>query len=270
MPNADQLPSLVQLLEDDTIRPSVMKQLAALGPSLENEIERQKISLNGEQARLIRSLLDQPYREWLTRSWKSWFEKKNDKEQLETGLDILSQFQLGRLYPTKVGVLLDSLAVEFDARYAQRDVLDLSEFLFQGYGLHGADQEDYYNPLNSNLVHVIERQRGIPISLACIYILVGNRLGLTIEGCNFPGHFLAVASTKRQKVIVDCFNGGTFIDEESPTAVNAQLTRQDILRLQCDATAIIVRVLRNLANAYQQNGEEANAQLMIELRRGME
>jgi regulator of sirC expression with transglutaminase-like and TPR domain len=93
---------------------------------------------------------------------------------------------------------------------------------------------------------------------------------LKIEGCNFPGHFLAVASTKKQKVIVDCFNGGTFINEESLAAVNAQVTRQDILRLQCDATAIIVRVLRNLANAYQQNGEEANAQLMIELQRGME
>ncbi len=270
MANLNQLPSLIRLLEDESLRTSVLKELATFGHSLEDEIEQQGVAVNEEQARLLRPLLNQQYREWLRHEWKSWFDRSNDKELLERGLALLAEFQLGRWYPAKLRTVLDTLADEYGARYAQRDAIDLAEFLFQGYGLRGAEQEDYYNPLNSNLVHVIEQRRGIPISLACIYILVGDRLGLKIEGCNFPGHFLAVASTKRQKVIVDCFNGGTFINEESLAAVNAQVTRQDILRLQCDATTIIVRVLRNLANAYQHNGEEANAQLMIELQRGME
>jgi regulator of sirC expression with transglutaminase-like and TPR domain len=274
MPNINQLPSLIQLLEDETIRSYVMKQLAAFGPSVEDELRQQHIVLNGEHARLIRSLLDQPYREWVERSWGSWCEKKTDKAQLETGLDILAQFQLGCLYPMRVGVLLDRLADEYDARYAQRDALDLSEFLFQGYGqgygLHGADQEDFYNPMNSNLVHVIEQRRGIPISLACVYILVGSRLGLTIEGCNFPGHFLAVASTNRRKVIVDCFNGGTFINDESLASVNAQITSRDILSMRCSVPMIIARILRNLITAYQHAGDDANANTMSTLLHSVE
>lgn len=265
MPNPFHLPSIIHLLEDESVRGSVMKELVSFGPSLEDEIDQQKIPLSAEHALLIRSLFDQRYREWLMQAWKIRFEKKNDKEQLEESLNLLAEFQLGRLYPRKLRMLLDTLADEYDARYAQRDALDLSEFLFQGYALRGTEQEDYYNPMNSNPVHVIEQRRGIPISLACVYILVGDRLGLKIEGCNFPGHFLALASTKRERVIVDCFNGGTFINEESLASVNAQITRGDILKMQCTAPMIIARVLRNLINAYQHTGDNATAHTMADL-----
>jgi regulator of sirC expression with transglutaminase-like and TPR domain len=265
MPDPQQLPHLITLLEDESVRDAVVKQLTFFSPSLEDEIESQQIRINAEQARIIRSLLPQQYREWILQSWKEWFIALDDKERLERALTLIAQFQLGRLYPSSVRKLLDDLADEYDARYAHRDVLELAEFLFQGYGLRGAEQDDYYNPLNSNIVHVIEQRRGIPISLACIYILVGKRLRLNIEGCNFPGHFLALASHKREKLIVDCFNGGTCINDESLAAVNAQISRDDILKLECSAPLIVARVLRNLLNAYQQAGDDATATTMGEL-----
>lgn len=260
-----QLRYLIRLLEDQSIRTDVLKTLSSFSGDLEQEIERQQITVTAEQALLIRPLLDRQYREWLFGVWKSWQTKRSDKQRLETALDLLARFQLGRLYPVKLRTLLDNLADEYDARYAQRDALDLSEFLFQGFGLRGVEQQEYYNPLNSNLVYVIEHRRGIPISLACIYILVGERLGLSIEGCNFPGHFLAIARTRRQKVIVDCFNGGTFINEESLASVQAKITHEDILRMQCAAPVIVARVLRNLVTAYQHAGDEPAASTMSEL-----
>ncbi|MEO8168111.1 MAG: transglutaminase-like domain-containing protein, partial [bacterium] len=226
-------------------------------------IEQQHLVLTSEQARLIRPLLDQKYREAITATWMRW--QPDSKTQLEEALTLLAEFQLGRLYPAKLRTTLDTLADEYDARYTSRDPLYLAEFLFQGYGLRGAEQEEYYDPLHSNLLYVIETRRGIPISLACIYILVGERLGLKIEGCNFPGHFLAVASTRKEKVIVDCFNGGLFIDSESLATAHSQITREDILRMQCNAHVIIARVLRNLINAYQQAGDEPNVVTMSEL-----
>lgn len=244
-----QLRYLIRLLEDQSIRTDVLQSLSSFSGDLEQEIERQQITVTAEQAFLIRPLLDRQYREWLIGVWKSWETKRSDKQRLETALDLLAQFQLGRLYPVKLRTLLDNLADEYDARYAQRDALDLSEFLFQGFGLHG----------------VIEHRRGIPISLACIYILVGERLGLSIEGCNFPGHFLAIARTRRQKVIVDCFNGGTFINEESLASVQAKITHEEILRMQCAAPVIVARVLRNLVTAYQHAGDEPGASTMSEL-----
>lgn len=263
MPISNQIPYLIQLLEDPSLRAGILKELAGFGNELEEEIERQHLVLNSDQARQVRSLLDQKYHDWLTSVWMKW--PANNKAQLEEALNMLAEFQLGRLFPRTLRTSLDTLADEYDARYTARDALSLAEFLFQGYRLRGADEEDYYNPLNSNLVHVIETKRGIPISLACIYILVGERLGLKIEGCNFPGHFLAVASTRKEKVIVDCFNGGLFIDSESLASVQSRITREDILRMQCNAHVIIARVLRNLINAYQQAGQEANVVTMNEL-----
>ncbi len=58
--------------------------------------------------------------------------------------------------------------------------------------LGGTETMDYGDPQNSNLVHVITRRAGLPISLACVYILVGQRMGLAIEGCNFPWSLNAV------------------------------------------------------------------------------
>lgn len=265
IPDKRQLLPLVRLLEDPSIRDTVLKNLASFGNNIEADIERQNISLSAEQAHIIRSLLDAQYRDWIATHWNSWFAIHDDKMKLEHAHQLIADFQYGRLYPRTLRRMLDELADEFDARYTVRDPLDLAEFLFKGYGLRGVEQEDYYNPLNSNLLHVIEQRKGIPISLACIYMLVGNRIGLTIEGCNFPGHFLTVASSQRQKVLVDCYNGGTVIDAEALRSVGATISLNDVLRLQCDARAIMARVLRNLGNAYEQANESENAATMYGL-----
>ncbi|MDL1894502.1 hypothetical protein FBQ87_16685 [Sphingobacteriales bacterium CHB3] len=266
MPNISQLSSLIRLLEDVSIRDTVMNELASFGPSLEKEIERQGIPLSAVNALLLRPLFAH-YPSWLKDSWTSWLLKKSDNEQLETALDLLARFQYGRLYPVSLRTLLDNLADEYDSRYARRDALDLSEFLFQGYALRGVDEDDFYNPLNSNLVYVIEQKRGIPISLACVYILVGDRLELKIEGCNFPGHFLAVASTRQDKVLVDCYNGGRTISKETLANAKAKLSGFDILRLKCTAGMIVARVLHNLVAQYESTGDVESASIMNELLR---
>ena len=38
----------------------------------------------------------------------------------------------------------------------------LNDYLFNDCGITGPPSEDYYNPLNSDLVHALETRRGIP------------------------------------------------------------------------------------------------------------
>ncbi|PIE22372.1 MAG: hypothetical protein CSA62_12755 [Planctomycetota bacterium] len=45
-------------------------------------------------------------------------------------------------------------------------------------------------------------------------MLVGARLGLDINGCNFPGHFLDWIYYEGQIVLVDCFRGGLLFGED--------------------------------------------------------
>src|SRR6187549_2626750 len=51
--------------------------------------------------------------------------------------------------------------------------------LFEHDGFHG-DLDNYADPENSFLDSVIERRRGIPISLSVLMIAVGRRLGVDI------------------------------------------------------------------------------------------
>jgi regulator of sirC expression with transglutaminase-like and TPR domain len=158
---------------------------------------------------------------------------------------------------------LDELADEYLLHYRERNAHRLAAFLFQSKGLKGV-QSEYYHPRNSNLIHTIEEKEGLPISLACVYILVGARLGLVIEGCNVPGHFMAKIRMADQIVLVDCFNGGCIIDEK--TYLSQQTTANHLLlAAQLPAESIVGRVLYNLINAYQHVKHMENARLMIEL-----
>src|SRR6516162_5689934 len=68
-------------------------------------------------------------------------------------------------------------------------IQSLSEFLFTGKGF-GGNRDHFGDPRNSFLNEVLERRLGIPISLSVLYLEVGRRLGLPLQGVNFPGHFL--------------------------------------------------------------------------------
>ncbi len=267
MPDPKQLPYLIRLLDDDSpiVRDAVLKELASFGPSLEPELAHLQITPNQDQMLVIEDLLATHSRQWLQEAWPTWFGLKDDKDMLERALSLLAEFQNGRSYPVKLTMLLDRLAQDYRLMHQQGDSKTLAHLLFRERRLKGASHQDYYDPQNSNLVYVIEKHRGIPISLVCIYILVGHRLGLEIEGCNLPGHFLAIASMKKQRYIVDCFNGARFIKEQDLTDIDATISLEDIIRLECQAPTIIARVLRNLTTAYQHVNSAPNMQLMVEL-----
>lgn len=257
MPDPKDLPYLLKLLDDESevVREAVMKELAAFGESLEEELARLPQSPDTSQQSLLRHILEDYRRDWLKGAWLSWLEIEGDNEKLEAAFSLLSDFQNGRMYPDKLKNLLDQLADEYSASNTERNVFELSRFLFKVKALKGA-KLDYYNPRNSNLVYVIKEKRGLPISLASIYILVGHRLGLEIEGCDSPGHFLARTVSGDEMFLVDCFNGGRFLPEKDIEAVKER---------QTDAVTIIARVLRNLINSFDEVDDLVNSRFMMEL-----
>lgn len=75
------------------------------------------------------------------------------------------------------------------------------------YGYRG-DVENYDNMENANLIHVIDRRRGLPVALGILYLHAGKALGLDMGGLSFPGHFLLHLQASTGAVILDPFNGG--------------------------------------------------------------
>lgn len=108
---------------------------------------------------------------------------------------------------------LRTLAVDVTAA-AKQEGLDLATrihtlnaVLFGEYGYAG-DSETYNDLRNADLMSVIDRRRGLPIALGILYIHAARAQGWTIEGINFPGHFLLRLRAGGSSAIVDPFNGG--------------------------------------------------------------
>ncbi|HEY6967225.1 MAG TPA: tetratricopeptide repeat protein [Burkholderiales bacterium] len=86
-------------------------------------------------------------------------------------------------------------------------VIALNEFLFADLGFSG-NTDDYYDPRNSYLNEVIDRRKGIPITLAVLYLEIGRRIELPLQGVSFPGHFLVRLPLRGGTLVLDPFSGG--------------------------------------------------------------
>ena len=94
------------------------------------------------------------------------------------------------------GVLsqIDTLAVRLKQRLAadasaMNRLRNLNRYFFQELGFAG-NVNDYGDPRNSYLQHVLSTRRGIPITLALLYIEIAQQIGLDARPVSFPGHFL--------------------------------------------------------------------------------
>ncbi len=267
MADIRQLPYILRLLDDPSavVPDAVRRELSAFGPSLEDALVALHAGPAVEQMEGLREILRASRGARLKSNWTTWKDEKDDKARLESALSLLAGLEFGPLYPHSVGNLLDNLASEFHNSHPRGEALSLAGFLFSTKGLHGCPEQDYYNPLNSNLIWVIERGRGLPLSLAAIYILVGKRLGIQVEGCNLPGHFMALARVGKRRLVIDCFNGGRIIENADLRKVRSAITIDDIARLECRSPVMIARALRNLITAYRHAEDSKSAELMADL-----
>jgi regulator of sirC expression with transglutaminase-like and TPR domain len=135
----------------------------------------------------------------------------------------------------------------------------LSGFLFDEQGFAG-NREEYSDPRNSFLNQVLERRRGIPITLSVIYLDIGRRLGLNLYGVSFPAHFLVKAVDERGELIIDPFNGGEILGLEEICARLAQvygrpMELEPAMLRAVGARQILTRMLRNLKSIYMTAGD---------------
>jgi len=97
----------------------------------------------------------------------------------------------------------------------RRQILQrINEHLFEEAGYRG-NLSQYYDPDNSYLNQVVARRVGIPITLSLVYMVVAERLQLSVYGVGLPGHFVAGCVLETGEVVyIDSFNGGTFVTED--------------------------------------------------------
>ncbi len=131
------------------------------------------------------------------------------------------------------------------------------------------NRDHYHDPRNSFLNDVLDRGLGIPLTLAVVLLEVGWRLGLPMEGVNFPGHFLVRYPGEAVEFLIDPFHGGRIRFREEAQKI---LDRQHggIVRLEehhlktATKRDMVVRLLLNLKGIYHRCEDNARALSVVE------
>ena len=130
----------------------------------------------------------------------------------------VSQYAHPQLDAQAVLARVDQLALQFKVRQPvdqpplQRLRL-FNRYFFQELGFAG-NVNNYHDPRNSYLPEVLDSRRGIPITLAVLYVELANLCGLPAFGVSFPGHFLVKLRMPRGEVVIDPFSGQSLSRED--------------------------------------------------------
>ena len=158
-------------------------------------------------------------------------------------------------YVEKINQIGNSLKLKIDSIKSPTYLISmLNEHIFDKYGFRGDDQ-DYYDPRNNFLNSVIDKKTGIPITLSIIYSEIAKYIDLDLRIIGFPGHVIVKHG---EELILDPFYRGRLLTikdleeilyrnfgeevEFIPEYLNTSTTDQ-----------ILIRLLRNLKNAYTQS-----------------
>lgn len=168
---------------------------------------------------------------------------------------------------------IDLLAEETRDRLDDENahLLVLQELLNSLYGRHGfrGNREAYYDPRNSFLNDVLDRGLGIPLSLGIVVLEVGWRLGLPLEGVNFPGHFLVRFKGDAIDLLVDPYDRGAvrFEDEAQELldrVYGGMIRVQDSFLKTASKREMLVRLLMNLKSVYLNGRDHSKALSVVE------
>lgn len=136
----------------------------------------------------------------------------------------------------------------------------LTNFMAEDLGFHG-NAEEYYDPKNSLLSDVIATRLGIPISLAMVYVIIGRRANMQIDGINLPGHFIA----RYERILFDPFHQGRILSRADCEAILARqrLKPQPNYFAPASPRLVLMRMLANLLFIFERSGERQKHALVM-------
>lgn len=141
----------------------------------------------------------------------------------------------------------------------------LTQVFYKDLGF-AVNANDYYAPENSYLHEVLRTRRGIPISLAVIWLELAQALDLQAQGISFPGHFLVKVTLEGGLVVLDPLTGESLgvdslaerlgpyrdpVDQLAGADLDDGETPLGLYLQACPARDLLARMLRNLKEIFR-------------------
>jgi regulator of sirC expression with transglutaminase-like and TPR domain len=241
--------SLLDGAEDKTLN-LMSEQIVNFEDSTLKNIENKVVQINNP---VICNNWHSINRQHILKQLQQW----KQKPELEKGLFILARLKNPGLLEERYTAILDDLAHRAAYRLNSNSTKDdvvraINEVIYKEEVFVG-NQLDYYD-LDNNFIHtVIEKKTGNPIMMSSLYILVGRRLGLDIQGLGTPGHFIV----QLNGTLLDPFFGGREVtkDECILRAQELSVVWHDEYLDPIDDRAIIARCIRNIISVYKKHND---------------
>lgn len=269
----DDLPYLIRLLDDKDplVRPVVHKQFSKYGGDISHDLAALGIEIDAAGRRQLSGVLAEGRRLMLRDEWQvptgGAEALEDDWESFESMLRLIADFlhdgiTLRPSLPDSLDLLVDKISETMPAPTAN----DLRRWLFVDGVFKGAtkrpDEVRFYD-----LCHVIETGQGNPTSLGCLFMLLGRRFGVQVDGCNYPGYFLVRVMVEGRMDLIDCFHAGRRFDVEALIEAHPELSSR--ARAAVSDTAhlgtILLRYITEIKLSLSTRGRKEDAALFAEL-----
>ena len=145
----------------------------------------------------------------------------------------------------------------------------LAKVFHDEFGFVG-DADSYDAPLNADLIRVLDRRRGLPVSLALLYVAAARRMGWTADATNTPGHVLVrIGGDDAPWCLIDPFHAGAIVSDERLAALlHGTIGPGGIPGPEHVAPmanrGVLARLLLNQASRSERGGDPARALALYE------
>jgi regulator of sirC expression with transglutaminase-like and TPR domain len=151
---------------------------------------------------------------------------------------------------------------------SEEQARSLSTVIAGHFGFVG-DRATYDDPANADLIRVVDRRRGLPVSLAILYVAAARRVGWQADVLNTPGHVLVRIGPDTAPVLIDCFDRGKVIGPADLSALLHAILGAHVVPAPEHLTpmanrAVLVRLLMNQAVRAETAGDRARALTIYE------
>lgn len=211
---------------------------------------------------------------------QNWLD--SEEQDLFEGVVTLCRYQYPHLDKQELNNRIDKIKLDawLEMHYdltALEKVRILNHIFYDVNGFSG-NTTDYHSPSNSYINMVMDQKQGNPISLAILYSIVAQRLGIPVFGVNLPQHFILAylfdkelddtGIPERNRLLrdgalhkvmfyINPFNKGLVFGKQNIDEFTSQLKMdaQPAFYLPCSNVEILKRVIRNLVSSYSRQGQ---------------
>jgi regulator of sirC expression with transglutaminase-like and TPR domain len=160
---------------------------------------------------------------------------------------------------TAIAMRLAAVAAESENSAERADAL--ADVLAGEFGFAG-DNLTYDDPINADMICVLDRRRGLPISLSILYVAAARRVGWSANVLDLPGHVLVLVGTGGARDIIDPFAGGIRVgaDRLKSLLEASAISGRPVTKVSAMPNrAVLVRLLQNQASRAEQAGKGRRA-----------